>query len=399
MKRLIFYFIILVAAVWIGLKMQADPGYVLISYRDIGIETTLWFALVALLVVFSLLYIVLRLLGGSRLLPRRLQRWLHARSQRKAIKLTNLGLIKLMEGADAVAEKRLLKAAKANPNHFINYLEAAHAAQDQAAYGRRDSYLNKAIQKLPKAELAVGIVQSRLQIKAEQWEQALATLKHLRVMKPKHNPILILLKDAYLGLHDWSSLKELLPILYKRKTMPVATLLVLEERVYLELLKGLINNKKVTYDEIVKFWEAMPRLLRKNTELVVAYVRYLLRNKLGAEAELLLRETLNKNWQDSLLELYAGVSSAYPSKQLSAAEHWLKTHSHDANLFLCLGRLCKQQALWGKARHYLEKSIKEKATTLAYLELGQVMEVQGEARSALGYYRKGLELTHDTNHE
>jgi len=81
------------------------------------------------------------------------------------------------------------------------------------------------------------------------------------------------------------------------------------------------------------------------------------------------------------------------TKQLTTAESWLETHDHDSALFLCLGRLCKYQRLWGKAQSYLEicLSLNSKDPVI-YYELGQLMELMGHKNAALDYYRQGLAL-------
>jgi hypothetical protein len=47
-----------------------------------------------------------------------------------------------------------------------------------------------------------------------------------------------------------------------------------------------------------------------------------------------------------------------PARQLQTAEGWLKDHPQDASLLLTLGRLSLQNRLWGKARDYLESSLR-----------------------------------------
>ena len=51
MKRLIIYLIILVAAVWLGLKIAEDPGYALFAYQRWTVEMPLWLA--ALGIIFA----------------------------------------------------------------------------------------------------------------------------------------------------------------------------------------------------------------------------------------------------------------------------------------------------------------------------------------------------------
>ena len=60
--------------------------------------------------------------------------------------------------------------------------------------------------------------------------------------------------------------------------------------------------------------------------------------------------------------------------QLNFAETLLKKNPHSAALYLCLGRLCITQHLWGKAKHYLEQSNELHPTPIAYAELGNFMK-------------------------
>ena len=78
--------------------------------------------------------------------------------------------------------------------------------------------------------------------------------------------------------------------------------------------------------------------------------------------------------------------------QLDFAESLLKKNPHSGALFLCLGRLCIAQHLWGKAKHYLEQSNELHPTPIAYAELGKLHEKLNEPFLACENYKKGLEL-------
>jgi HemY protein len=390
MKRLLIYFLILLAAVWLGLKIQADAGYILIYYRNWTIETTLWMAALVILLGFLLFYIILRFFYNSKILPQRLRLWWHNFRECRAIKLTDTGLLRFAEEAWASAEKCFVKAARYHPNPFLNYLKAAKAAQKQNAFSRRDNYLAKAHQLVKKSDIAFGIIQAKMQISSKQWEQAIAILKHLQTKRPRDKVILRMLQRVHRELNDWQDLQNLLPLLRKREVLSPSELLLLEQQVYMEF--WLARCKSFHPNDIKKLWLEIPRHMRNNVELVSHYAHYLLKNNLNEVAEELLRDVINKSWQPKLLELYAAITSAKPVKQLAHAEKWLKLHPTDPDLLICLGKICKKQALWGKARHYFEKSIKLMPTPIAYLELGQVVEIQGEKEMSLDYYRKGLQF-------
>jgi uncharacterized protein HemY len=92
MKYLLIFFIILILALGFGLLMHQDPGYVLLVYDKWSIETTLWVLLLAILLLFIVLYSILTLWRGFKTLRKNLSRWLQTRQERRAQKLINLGL-------------------------------------------------------------------------------------------------------------------------------------------------------------------------------------------------------------------------------------------------------------------------------------------------------------------
>ena len=48
--------VVVVLALWLGNAMQSDPGYVVIAYQDVSLQTSIWFALLTVLVAGLLLY-------------------------------------------------------------------------------------------------------------------------------------------------------------------------------------------------------------------------------------------------------------------------------------------------------------------------------------------------------
>ncbi len=389
MKRLIIYFLLLLASVWVGLKIHKDPGYVLISYQQWNIETTLWFAIISIIIVFLLLSFLLRLLRGTSALGDRLSQWSEQRKSRRANRLTNQGLCQLAEGDWHAAEKNLLKGAKQSETPLINYLAAAGAAAQLGHDEDRDSYLRDAHRANPEAEIAIGLTQAQLQFNAKQWELALATLRHLNQISPGHQTVLRLLKRVYLELSDWESLRKLLPELRERKILTPQELNRLEQKIYYELLQNAV--RQYDNDMVNKIWQGLPKELQNDPEILELYSNYLVRQNESAKAEILLRDALKKNWQPLLVKRYGQIKGPELAKQLTTAESWLKTHPSDPVLFLTLGRLAKQNQLWSKAKEYLERSRELDPTPETFKELGDCYEQNHDPVAALESYRSGLQ--------
>ncbi|OGT06404.1 MAG: hypothetical protein A2X78_01500 [Gammaproteobacteria bacterium GWE2_37_16] len=391
MKRLLIYFLFLLAAVWLGIKLQTDSGYVLVTYHNWSLETTFWFALLSLVFCFALFYLFLRFVYNSKILPKRVQYWWHKHKEKKAIRLTNDGLLNLVEENWASAEKKLIHSARHSPNPFISYLTASQAAQNLSAHKRRDTYLNKAHSCIKKSEFAISLYQVKMQIQSHQLEQALCNLKQLHILKPKHPLIIKLLKEVYLSLHDWDNLRSLLPLLDNRKVLSKQDFLNLEQLVYLQLIQESVQ--KGTFTETRALWSMLPRYLQNTPDIAYCYVLYLLQNDSHLEAEQILKNALIKKWHPSLLSLYSATNSTNPTRQLALAEKWIDTHPEDKDLLLCLGNLCKKNSLWGKSRTYLEKYISlDQNNPLIYFELGSLMEIYEDTPKALYYFHKGLEI-------
>ena len=93
---------------------------------------------------------------------------------------------------------------------------------------------------------------------------------------------------------------------------------------------------------------------------------------------------------NSYVTLYGKLKTSYPDKQLERAEAWLKHHGSSAALYLCLGRLCLRNQLWGKARTYLQQCLDLEENAEACAELAKLLEYLGEKEEALVFYRRGL---------
>lgn len=390
MRLLFTALLAMAAAVGLALLVQEDSGYVLIGYKVWTLESSLaWFILMGVM-LFGLLYFSLRLIANILTVPQRIRDWKNRRGMRRARRALNQGLVELSEGQWKGAEKHLLRYADQSESPLLNYLAAARSAQQQGAHERRDLYLQQAHESMPSADVAVGLTQAELQLAHEQLEQALATLMHLRSIAPKHAYVLNLLKTLYKRLEDWPQLRDLIPELRKQKVIDEAEQLQLEVIVYSGLLTQAAQATES--DQLGQTWNQVPRNLRSNEGLIACYAQHLMKREQSTQAEALIRETLRRNWNEELIELYGRIEGPEPGKQLSTAEEWLSKNPRNPTLLLALGRLCLRCKLWGKARSYLEASIGAEGTPAAYRELGALLEQMEETDQALACYRSGLEL-------
>jgi HemY protein len=392
MKKLIIVLLAVAAAIWVTLYAQKDPGYVLINVRGYTIESSLVFSVLLILLTFIVVYMLIRAYVNVKSVGKGYRDWRSRRGSVKANEYLVKGLLELSEGRWVEAEKDVLRYAdkfadKGRPS-LLNYLAAARAAQEQGAYDRRDLYLKDAHQTTPNAKIAVGLTQAQLQLDQNQLEQALATLRHLQQLDPKHKQVLKTLARLYVDLADWEHVVEIVPNLRKRKIFPDTQIDQMEENAYSTLLDQTVRLED--QKALQELWYRIPTAVQEKEAIMVKYIGYLFRVGASDIAEPLIRNALRKYWNETLVRYYGLIKSGDPKVQLNHAETWLSTHENNAVLLLTVGRLSLRNSLWGKARSYLEASIGAGHLPEAYNELGSLLDIMGESTKAIECYRQGL---------
>jgi HemY protein len=251
---------------------------------------------------------------------------------------------------------------------------------------QRDNYLREAQQSMPDAKIAVELTQAQLQLANNQWEQALATLRHLQDLAPRHPYVLKLLMHLYKEVRDWPQLITLLPELKKNQVISANDFTKLQHQTYLQAIADLHSQPEA----LTKILANLPKELIHDPQLIAEYSRSLQAHNKQEQAESVLRHCLRKHFDEGLITIYGQVKAN--TQQLSFAESFLKKYPDSAGLYLCLGRLSLQNHLWGKAKSYFEKSIQLKASPAAYEELGKLLERLSDQSGASNAYRQGLAL-------
>jgi HemY protein len=403
MKRLL---ILLIASISLALAISVivshDPGYVRISYGHWLIESNL---VILLLSIGLLIFSVTLLLGMKRRVlnsGKNLSGWFGKSSQSRALARTEKGLVALLEGNWGTASKLLSRSANKSHKPIINYLAAAHAANELGQTKDAELMLKKAYDKAPDSEFAVGIAQAQIQFQQEQYEPCLATLLRLHKQQVHHPFVLKLLKAVYLKLEDWHNLIKLLPALQRDAKLDGKKIQSLEALAWNNLFVQKTDEliKRSQRDDasniLASLWQSVPTPLQFDAELVETYAKQLIRLKQDRDCETLIRKVIERNWHDNLVRLYGMVEAQNLSEQLIHAEQWLKSRPNNPILLLTLGRLCLLNGLWGKAQEYFEASrrLRDDQETLAELcRLNiHLKPVQTEHKDAIEALVRSLDL-------
>lgn len=389
MRRFIYFLIILFISLYIGLQLEKDSGYVLISFKHWTIETTLWFAIIAIVLLYFSINLIRFIYKKLSSLPLNLfkirKKWAHQRSH----DLTRRGLIEFTEGNWHAAENLLIKAIHSSESPLINYLAAARAAQEQGNYKRRDHYLRQAQKTMPDAKVAVELTQAQLQLSINQQEQALATLKHLHVLLPKHPYVIKLLLGLYIELKDYHHLIELLPKIKKNRIVSSSTLSHIELYAYQGFL--LTTYKHGDAKKLQNTFENLPKEIKSQPLILSLYAKLLIQSEQHDKSEELIRNALKKQWHDRLAYLYGKCLSSSPQSQLEFAYKLLKSYPQKKALFQTLGILNARLQLWGKAREYFSHCITLSPSPECYYELAKISLILGEKEKQCHYLKQGID--------
>ncbi|HDX8444415.1 heme biosynthesis HemY N-terminal domain-containing protein [Aeromonas hydrophila] len=384
MIRLIVLVAAMVAGLIFGPQASGNKGYVLISLGNYTVESSVTSAVILAVLFYGALLIVEWLLGRVFGLRRKTLGWYGSRRRRKANQQTVAATLAMAEGHYSQAEKLMLKGASNSDTPLLNYLSAAKAAQARGDDVRRDQYLQKAQEENPKAELALTLTQTQLQIEQGQYDTALAMLESVYALNPRHPMVLDQLRQVHLAREDWAALIDLIPVLHKvGKLTPKQ-----EEDLLQQAWRGRLDAASGALETLRPIWQELPRKLRQDPDLLAAYGDRL--RQLGAdnEAAELWLDALRKQVSPQLLARLPKLKLDSYQPMLTLLQKIQDQPGVDAALaqvYLLAGQLDDAQRL-------LEQEVTKAPNAAVYHALGQVMDKRRLTNKANEYYRQALQL-------
>ncbi len=384
MIRIIILVAVMVAGLIFGPQASGNKGYVLIALGNYTIESSVTSAVILAVLFYGALLIVEWLLGRVFGLRRKTLGWYGSRRRRKANQQTVAATLAMAEGHYSQAEKLMLKGASNSDTPLLNYLSAAKAAQARGDDVRRDQYLQKAQEENPKAELALTLTQTQLQVEQGQYDTALAMLESVYALNPRHPMVLDQLRQVHLARHDWAALCDLIPTLHKvGKLTPKQ-----EEELLQQAWNGRLQQAASTLETLKAVWQELPRKLRLEPELLASYGDLLRGLGADSEAATLWQEALRKQAMPQLLSRVPKLKLDNYQPLLALLQKQQGQPEVDnalAQLYLLAGQLDEAQKL-------LEQQVEKAPTAAVYHALGQVMDKRRLTNKANEYYRQALDL-------
>ena len=391
MKMLIVIILALAAATTIGLVSLDNPGLMVVSYGAHSLEMPLVLALLFIAAAFAILYLVFNFLFGVFRAPKKAKAWNQQRQNKNAQNDTLRGYARLIEGDWVQGEKDLIKRLGHCKTPMLNYLGAAYAAQQQQNYVKRDEYLAEAEKIDPANRMAIDISRARMLSQAGEFERARDLLSDMHELAPANKTILRLMTDVCKQTEDWESVNRLLPRLEKTKALPDEQLVALEVDVRAASLNQAVPDEE--NPSTLAQYEKLAGKRKKDAHMAAMYARKLIEEGELSAAESVVRRAIKKNWSSELAGLYGQTRIENLRKQIALATTWLAEHEQDAYVNLTLARLNYAYGQIDKARVYYNMAIELGAGDEAYFELGQFYEDEGNHKTALSYYKRGVEAS------
>jgi HemY protein len=384
------FWLLTLAALAVGLAVAAryNAGYVLLVMPPWRVEVSLNFFLLLAAAGFILLYWIVRLVSHTLALPRSVAEFRQRQRLQKAIAAHFDAARLLQEGRFGHA---LRSAEKAWADHPVP--GAAALLAWRAAHNLRDAEREAFWADRVRTADGQGFKAARLMIEAEfaleerRFADARATLQLLALNGGRHIAALRLALRAERGLGHWSEVAKLVRQLEKHKALTSEQALPLRSSVLREALRDLQGNK----EGLLRYWHSLDARDREEPLLAHEAVQTLIAADASAEAQQIIEQTLQKYWEDDLVLAYAQCNGGDLIGRIAQAEKWLAQHPRDSVLLLTLGRLCRQQQLWGKAQSYLEASLAIAPQRATHIELAQLFDQLENSALALRHYRAATE--------
>ncbi len=388
MKSLFWVLVLFGLAVAVALGARHNEGYVLFVLAPYRAEISLNLFIVAVALLFFVIYGVLRGLALTFSLPRRVREYRQRRQRDKAALVFQDALRFLFEGRFGQALKRAGEAHAAGTAPGLSALVAARAAQRMGEPEKLHDWLARARTDDPRSEAATLMLEAEMMNEERQFDLALAALARLQGRQGRHIAALRLELRARQGTGDWDGVLRLARQLAKRDALPVEAVREIRTQAHL----ANIARRAADQAQLISYLRALPAEERR-PRVVLAAARALAALAAADEAQKLIEATLGgsaDDWLAELVAIYGQLDGGDQTSRIARAEDWLHGHPDDAGLLLALGRMCIQQRLWGKAQSYLEASLSVAETQAAHLELARLCDQLERPEEANRHYRAAV---------
>jgi len=345
MKQLLGLLLVVVVAVAVTLMAQGNASKVLIFFGQYRIDMSLNFAVVAILLLFLVLYVMMRAWRASSQLPGKFKEYWTNRKQNALLQANTQGLIALITGDEQGAQKALNQASKTGIETDLSYLIRAMSAIQADRYDVAEEILNQEKAKVGEHSHALVVLRGKVALSKQDFSGALSMLEAMDPLAAKLPQVQRLRMLALMGLARWQD-----ALVQYRACVAVSALTNGEKNeALMRIYAGLGESAGQDASKMKEVLSSAKPAELENVGVLRTLATGLQRSGLVTAARTLLEMALNQNYNKDLLPIYHQVAVLEPREALPNVERLLAQQPADLRLLELAADVCEREQLWGKA--------------------------------------------------
>jgi len=345
MKQLLGLLLVVVVAVAVTLMAQGNASKVLIFFGQYRIDMSLNFAVVAILLLFLVLYVMMRAWRASSQLPGKFKEYWMNRKQNALLQANTQGLIALITGDEQGAQKALNQASKTGIETDLSYLIRAMSAIQADRYDVAEEILNQEKAKVGEHSHALVVLRGKVALSKQDFSGALSMLEAMDPLAAKLPQVQRLRMLALMGLARWQD-----ALVQYRACVAVSALTNGEKNeALMRIYAGLGESAGQDASKMKEVLSSAKPAELENVGVLRTLATGLQRSGLVTAARTLLEMALNQNYNKDLLPIYHQVAVLEPREAPPNVERLLAQQPADLRLLELAADVCEREQLWGKA--------------------------------------------------
>lgn len=395
-----------------GAGWLLDPGYLLVRYGGVVLETSIAIAVLILVVGIWVSIWVVQLLRRGLKTTTRLADWQHSKAmlaqhqQQKKALLATLGgdweqSFKALHAEDQI----LSDSAEAQQRRFIRTALAAHTAHARGDFAQRDRVLRASKNVLLQLPTLGPLLVAQWCLESGDIKNARKPLHQVLAVSKKNARAWSMLASVHIASKDWEEAEKCWAML-KKLGQPYYTGLRFHA---FDFQRQDVFANPIAADSLMlakllarragalKEYQELAPAQRRNIAFLIAWARELGVSQRGSEGAAVLAAALDEAWDASVFSQWSELALAAPEDGLQRASGWARGRTQDAHVQEVLGLLASHSEQWATAKDHFEAALKllpEKAHAKVrlYRQLGSVWRSLGDDHRALQYFSQAEAL-------
>ncbi len=361
MFRMLLFFTKLTLLTFVAVWLVSHQGAIHLEWGEYVIRANTSFVFVLLTLAFLVFAGIYHLWRQFIALPKVMQDYAHEKSRNKGYQAITKGFLALASGDAKSSAHYAREAEKRLPDVTLSLLLRAQSANlNGDSVTTREIFLRLLEHKDGVFFGIRGLLSQA--IKNGNTAEALSLVRKAYTLQPKRSWVIFLLLELEIFKRNWKQAHALLPKAYKQGVLDKSTFIQWRSALYLaqgeEALKD--HNRKQQRVFVEKAYKADPTFAPS----VITYTR-LLDHFAKKKAAL---SVLKKAWKNQphpiILQEYMRFIGGKGG--VTEIESFTKSHPHDCERLIQLGKVALDNKLWGLARSYLTGAIERGADVRAY---------------------------------